>query len=243
MVRGSETRLTAEAENAYPEWGPGGDTVTFTSSRTGPFRLFAQRVDLSRGAEPLVPPASTSVPGNWSRDGQLLVYYELGIAGANRDIWTLSPGGEPVPFLATPFNDRAPRLSPDGRWLAYVSDQSGTDQVYLTPFPDGGRVLPVSTTGGTEPVWSRNGRELFYRLGSQMWAVAVDVNPGLAIGGSTLLFDERYDMDPNLVGVPNYDVSLDGVQFLMVRSGTGAPVPITLVLNWFDELKRLVPTE
>ena len=243
LARSSDTRLTVEGESAYPEWGPDADTVTFTSDRDGPPSLYTQRVDLGQGAESLAPSPNASIPGNWSHDGQVLVYYEVGTTGTNRDIWTLSSGGEPVPFLVTPFNERAPRLSPDGRWLTYVSDQSGIDQVYLTPFPDGGRVLPISTTGGTEPTWSRDGRELFYRLGSQMWAVAVNVNPEFSIGEATLLFDESYNMDPNLVGVPNYDLSLDGEQFLMVRSGKGATVPITLVQNWFEELKRLVPVD
>ena len=241
LARGSDTRVTSEGENAYPAWGPGDDTLTFTSNRAGQYSLYSQSVDLSRDAEMLTASPSASIPGNWSRDGQVLVYYEVGTAGSNRDIWTLSQGSEPRPFLATAFNERAPQLSPDGRWLAYVSDQSGKDQVYLTPFPDGGRVLPVSTAGGDEPRWSRDGRELFYRQESQMWSVAVDAKSGSPIGRATLLFDKSYNRESNFVGTPNYDVSLDGRQFLMVRSEVEATVPMTLVLNWFEELKRLVP--
>ena len=104
-------------------------------------------------------------------------------------------------------------------------------------------MLPVSTAGGDEPRWSRDGRELFYRHESQMWSVAVDAKSGSPIGRATLLFDRSYDRESNFVGIPNYDVSVDGRQFLMVHSDVEARVPMTLVFNWAEELKRLVPTK
>ena len=243
LDRNSDTRLTVEGQDIYPTWGLDRDTITFSSDRGGNFVLYTRRADLSQGAEVLAASTGALISGNWSGDGQVFVYYEVSSQDTNRDIWTLSPGSEPTPFLVTPFNERAPQLSPNGEWLAYVSDQSGLDQVYVTPFPTGGSVVPVSTTGGSEARWSRDGRELFYRLGSQMWSVAVEMEPEFSIGRVQLLFDVVYDRDVNGVGNPNYDVSLDGERFLMVQSGIGATVPIHLVQNFFTELERLVPTE
>ncbi len=161
-----------------------------------------------------------------------------------RDIWTLPLGGDPAPFQDTPFDERAPRVSPDGHWVAYVSNLAGQDRVYVQPFPEGGRVIPISTGGGTEPVWSRDGRELFYRDGTQLLVARVATQPTFTVERSTVLFEEPYATDPVFGGIPNYDVSLDGQRFLMVEStGAGESATVTLVQNWFEELKRLVPTD
>ena len=188
LERGSDTRLTVEGVNLYPAWTPDGATVTFGSDRAGDFDLYSKRADLSGEAERLATTASDSIPGSWSPDGQTLVYYEVNLSGTARDIWTLLLGGDPAPFLVTAFNERAPRLSPNGHWLAYVSDQAGEDRVYVRPFPEGGRVIPISTGGGTEPVWSRDGRELFYRDGNQLLVVDVDVETEFTVGTSQVLF-------------------------------------------------------
>jgi Tol biopolymer transport system component len=240
LARGSDTRVTTDGTNAYAIWADG-DSVAFTSNRDGLFKMYRQPVDLSGRAELLVETELTNVTGDWSSDGRTLVYYVI-TPDEGRDIWALSLGEAPRPLLATPFNERAPAVSPDDRWVAYVSDQSGMDQIYLMPFPDGGRVIPVSTTGGTEPAWSSDGRELFYRAGTQMWMVPVDLASGTP-GQATLLFDAMYDLDQNSVGVANYDVSPDGQHFLMVRTAAAGSPTVTLVENWFGELERLVATD
>ena len=240
--RGSDTRLTVEGtNNIYPVWTPDGEHVTFASSRTGAYDLFSKPADLSGGADLLITTARTKIPGSWSPDGQNLVYYEVH-PETLRDIWMLPAGGDPEPFLVTPFNERAPRLSPDGRWMAYVSDQSGEDRVYVQRFPAGGRVIPISTGGGGEAVWSRDGRELFYRHGNQLLAVEVDTSGEFTVGRPSVVFEELYDTDPFAGGNPNYDVSLDGERFLMVMGvSAGATATVTVVQHWFEELKRLVP--
>ena len=180
----------------------------------------------------------------WTPDGQILAF-----AGqdANRgfDIIVLPLEGDrtPTPFLATSFDERAPAFSPDGHWLAYISNESGKNEVYVQPYPGPGGKRLISTNGGTEPVWSADGRELFYRQGIQIMAVAVETQPTFTTGTPQVLFaGSEYLADP--AGHQGYDVSADGQRFLMVRSqqGIGA-TSLYIVLNWFEELKRLVPTD
>ena len=254
VARGSETRLTESAANdSNPLWTPDGAAVTFVSNADDVtrFDLYVRSVDLSAEAQHLLETPSQaeqpglyfSVPGSWSPDGQTLLY-TASVPG-HRDIWRLPVGGEPEAFLDTQFNERGPRLSPNGNWLAYVSNQAGEDRIHVTAFPDGGQVFPVSTGPGTEAVWSRDGRELFYRNGNQLWVVEVETEDGFTAERPTLLFEGPYMTEPYAGdGVPNYDVSLDGQQFLMVRSAEAAETPgFVVVENWFEELKARVPVD
>ena len=207
--------------------------------------IYWKPADASSESELLVAGQVTQTPGSWFSDGQGLVYSAraTNATGTQGDIWIFSVGGESEPFLATPFNERAPRLSPNRQWLAYVSDQSGADRVYVQPFPQGGRVIPVSSGNGTEPVWSRDGRELFYRDGDQIMAVGLEVGSDFVVGRPEVLFRREYGADPAGNGQPNYDVALDGQRFLMTGRAVGDDAPkLNIVLNWFDELQRLVPT-
>ncbi len=238
LERGASTRLTADGTNLYPSWTPDGTKVTFASNRSGVYDLYWKPWDGSSEAEVLVTSPDTSITGAWSPDGQSFVYYEVRV---ERDIWTLALGGDSSPLLATEFNERAPRVSPDGDWLAYVSNQSGQDQVHVQPFPEGSAVIQISTEGGTEPVWSRDGRELFYRNGNQMMVVDVETDPEFRVGRPRELFEEPYETDPNAQGIPNYDVSLDGEQFLMVRRGSSRAAGLIVIQNWFEDLNARVP--
>jgi hypothetical protein len=143
--------------------------------------------------------------------------------------------------VRTPFNEGSPIFSPDGRWLAYISDASGRHEIYVQPYPGPGGRLQISTEGGTEPVWSRNGRELFYRSGDKMMAVEIDTRSSFSAGKPKSLFQGSYLPAPALLA--NYDVAPDGRHFLMLKPGgeEQAPTQVNLVLNWFEELKRLVP--
>jgi len=179
-------------------------------------------------------------PWSWSPDGQTLAFYEINPT-TNRDIWTLSRDGDATPFVASSFDERAAMFSPDGRWIAYVSDESGRDEVYVQPFPGPGGKWPVSTDGGVEPQWSPDARELFYRQGEQMMVVAVETQPTFTVGRPRLVFESMYTMGN--VGNPNYDISPDGQRFLMIKATEEEVVgQINVVLNWFEELKRLAPT-
>ena len=240
IERDSPARLTEQGRNYFPVWMPDGTEVTFASNRSGSFDLYGKAADGSGNAETLLEKSTLLFPGSWSPDGTTLAFYEVTATDAGRDIWTLRRDGEAKAFIATEFNERAPRLSPDGQWLAYVSDQSGEDGVYVHPFPDGGQVIPISTGAGTEPVWSRDGRELFFRDGDRLMVVEVEAGTAFTAGRPQVLFEESYDFDPLGAGLPNYDAAPDG-RFLMVRGGAGSPAQITVVLNWFEELKERVP--
>ncbi len=177
-------------------------------------------------------------PGSWSSDGEILAFSESSQRGL--DIWMLAMEGgrDPVRFLATSSDEAAPRFSPDGRWLAYISNESGRYEVYVQSYPGPGGRWTISTQGGTEPVWSADGRELFYRHGSQMMVVDISTAPTFAPGTPRRLF-EGYELNP--YGLPNYDVSPDGKRFLMVQSDSGAaPTQLNVVLNWTEEVQRLV---
>jgi dipeptidyl aminopeptidase/acylaminoacyl peptidase len=180
-------------------------------------------------------------PNSWSPDGQLLAFIVVNPT-TGRDIWVLRFSDRKAqPFLQTPLNETAPRFSPDGRWLAYVSsDESGRDEIYVQPYPGTGK-WQISTEGGTEPLWNRNGRELFYRSGDKMMGVEITTQPEFSAGTPKALFEGRYQPSPIL---NNYDVSPDGQRFLMLKPSEtreAAPTQINVVLNWFEELKRRVP--
>jgi Tol biopolymer transport system component len=146
------------------------------------------------------------------------------------------------PFLQTPFNESAPRFSPDGRWLAYTSDETGRWEIYVQPYPGPGGKWQISADGGMEPVWNPNGRELFYRSGRKMMAVEITTKTGFTAGKPRVLFEGEYLPTP--LHFPNYDVSQDGQRFLMLKpieQEAAAPTQINVVLNWFEELKQRVP--
>jgi hypothetical protein len=140
----------------------------------------------------------------------------------------------------------APHLSPDGRWLAYASDESGRRQIYVQPYPGPGGKWQISTDGGNEPQWSRNGKELFYRSGNKMMAVDIATQTGFAAAKPRQLFEGRYMVTSTGWARPNYDVSPDGQRFLMLKPVEPEQAPVTqinVVLNWSEELKRLAPAK
>ena len=244
LTRRSRTRVTVEGtSNRWPVWTPDGTRIAFTSVRqkTGiRNNLFWKAADGGGSAEELLLSEYSLIPHSWSPDGRTLSFYEVN-PETGRDLWVLALEGEPSPFLVSPFDERSPVFSPDGEWIAYVSDESGPDEVYLMRYPDAGIRVPVSTDGGQEPAWSGDGGELFYRNEDQMLAVSMVTKPTLEIGQPTLLFEGRYDRDDAASGNPNYDVTADGQRFVMVKGVEGSDQrQIQVVTNWFEELKRLV---
>jgi Tol biopolymer transport system component len=258
LERATRIRFTAGGTSAFPVWAPDNSRVAFQSTAPGPWNLFWKPLDGSGDAQPLLSATSSTAPSwpntganllpgtlptlsgaspqfplSWSPDGSTLAFHERKPNG-ERDIWVVSPGNEPVPFLLTPFDERLPRFSPDARWIAYVSDEAGRNDVYVQPFPGPGPKWLVSTDGGIDPVWSRDGRELFYRQGDQMMAVSVTSKIEFSAGRPRRLFEIRFDAGDN---GPNYDVSPDGRWFVMPRSDQAVvPGELQLVLNWFGEV-------
>jgi eukaryotic-like serine/threonine-protein kinase len=252
LSRETSTRFTFEGNvNMYPVWTPDGKRIVFASNKEGPRNLFWQLADGSGGLERLTTSEYLQAPHSWSPDGQLLAFAELNPT-TGVDIWVLrmgdpSPGSglarKAQPFLRTPFSESAPRFSPDGRWLAYISDESGRYEIYVQPYPGPGGKWQISTEGGTEPMWNPNGRELFYRSGDKMMVVELTTQPGFAAGTPRMLFEGPYVPTPTTP--PNYDISPDGQRFLMLKpseSAESALTQIIVVQNWFEELKRRVPT-
>ena len=253
LSRETLTRLTFEGNsNQYPVWTPDGKRIAFRSNKDGPLNIFWQLADGSGGLERLTTSEDTHTPNSWSPDGQLLAFVENTPTTGGIDIWVLRMGDlsassgqvrKAQPFLRTPFTESAPCFSPDGRWLGYVSDESGRYEIYVQPYPGPGGKWQVSTDGGTEPLWNRNGRELFYRSGDKMMAVDIATQPGFAASKPRMLFEGPYEPTP--VTFPNYDVSPDGQRFLMLKPSEqeqAAPTQINVVLNWFEELKQKAPT-
>ena len=202
---------------ADPVWTPDGRRITYGSLASGA-QLFWVTADGNGKPERLVTSSTLQSPHSWSPDGTALAFYERKEQGALRDIWVLPMRAErkPVPFLVTPFNERSPMFSPDGHWIAYVTDESGRDEVYVQAYLERGQKIPVSTEGGTDPVWSKDGRELFYRSGASLMAVPVKTGKVFIVGRPEKLFDQPMVIEPNPgTGSLNYDVSPDG-RFLMI---------------------------
>ena len=239
LRRSTLTRFTTEeSEEEPPTWTPDGNRLTFAASRPGePPTVFLKAADGSGDEDVLLTSEYHTHLGSWSPDGQTLVWSGSG------DLWFLElEGGKPRPFLQTRFAETSPRFSPDGKWLAYNSDKSGRQEVYLQPFPGPGSVWQISSQGGEEPVWALNGgqMELFYRNGDRMMVVDITTEASLSVGTPRLLFEGRYWSTS--WSLTNYDVSPDGQRFLMVKEDSRPVTQMNVVQNWFEELRRLVPT-
>jgi serine/threonine-protein kinase len=244
FARETLTRVTFEGNvNLNAVWTPDGKQIAFNSSKDGPLSLFWQRADGSGGLERLTTSEYPHVPMSWSPDGQLLAFMEVNPT-SGYDIWVLRLSDRKAqPFLRTPFNESSPRFSPDGRWLAYISDESGRYEVYVQPYPGPGGKWQISTEGGTEPTWNPNGRELFFRNGDKMMTVNIAAQSGFSASKPRMLFEGPYVPSP--ATATNYSISPDGQRFLMLKPADAsdvAPTQINVVLNWFEELKRRVPT-
>jgi serine/threonine-protein kinase len=246
VSRDTLSRLTFEGNaNVIPAWSRDGRQVAFRSNRAGgPGSLFWQASDGSDAAERLTTSESAHAPNSFSPDGQLLAFTDQR-ADTGRDIWMMNlKDRKAQPFLRTPYEETAPEFSPDGKWLAYSSNESGRREIYVQPYPGPGGKWQISTDGGQEPLWNPNGGELFYRSGSKMMAVEIDTKFGFSASKPKVLFEGPYL--PTNVSFRYYDVSRDGQRFLMlkpVESQTSDATQINVVLNWFEELKRTIPVK
>jgi len=244
LARDTLTRLTFQGSfNLVGPWTPDGKRIAFNSNKEGALNIYWQLADGSGGLERLTTSEYTQIADSSSADGQLLAFNEVNPA-TGRDIWVLRVSDRKAqPFLRSPFNEGDPQFSPDGRWIAYVSDESGRDEVYVQPYPGPGGKWQASRDGGTEPVWNHNGQELFYRTGNKMMAVEIMTQPSFGLGNPRMLFEGPYALSPGVSS--NYDVSPDGQRFLMLKPNEqtqSSPTQINIVLNWFEELKQKVPT-
>jgi serine/threonine-protein kinase len=235
------TRLTfGEATEANPVWMPDSSRIAFMSDRP-PYDLYWQPTDRSGSAEELLSSPYDKTPTSVSPDGTLLVFEENRVGTTGFDIWLLPISGDEDPrvFLQTQFNERGGAVSPSGEWIAYVSNESGRNEVYVQAFPQGGNQAAVSTGGGVEPGWSPDGRTLYYVSGQSLLAVEIEPGPPMRVGKERELFGIETLRPADRW--PRYSVAQDG-RFLTVKYPTESqPRQIRLVQNWFEELKARVP--
>jgi serine/threonine-protein kinase len=222
---------------------PDGRQLFLSSERDGRRNVFVQATGTNATTR-LTDSANAQYPTSISPDGARLVFTEITTPTGAEDVLQLRLDSTHAvtPLVQTPFSERNGEVSPDGRWLAYEADNSGRFEIYVRPFPGAtGDLWPVSTDGGTRPLWARNGQELFYlsQTGALM-RVGVTGGASWEASAPSKLFERRFDNAAFHYG-RTYDVSLDGQRFLMIKGAgdpNGTPASMVVVLNWFEELKR-----
>lgn len=238
MGRSLRTRFTFDpASEVRPTWSPEGSRIVFNSSREGYIRDLYEKPSSGAGGEDvLFADNSIKYPSSWSQDGRFILYGAASDTNTFFNLWTLPLSGDrkPSPFVQTKFDVNSGRFSPDSRWVAYESNESGRDEVYVAPFPDAGGKWQISRTGGGQPRWRDDGKEIFYMSPNNM-LMAAAVNgqgSGFEVGTVTSLFQTCARRGAFSMYYA-YDVSADGQRFL-VNSVVGEPAsaPITLVVNW-----------
>lgn len=245
LSRNLSERLTAHPDIDFsPVWSPDGEHIVFRSSRRGTFDLYRKASNGTATEELVVGSALAKRPHHWSADGRFLLFE------ASNDVWVLPMTGDkkPFPFLSTRFLERQPQLSPDGKWIAFTSDESGAPEVYVREFREGGKRWRVSTRGGFDPKWQRDGKELFYLepgpptgtshvAQSSLMAVRVTVGPVFEAGPPRACFRVRVPSQW-MENVWTYAVTADGQRFLFSKIVDVKPSLITVVLNWREALQR-----
>lgn len=240
------------AADRLPTWTPDGRRIVWASSRAGASNIYWQSADGSGSVEQFLQSPNAQYPSAISPDGTRLVLRE---DGATRDLMVVTMDKErrAQPLVQTPFSETSAEISPDGRWIAYASDESGMDEIYVRPFPDvnAGR-WQVSSGGGAKPLWARNGRELFYLIpsgaGSAIMSAPIERAAIFAAGAPAKVLEGPYLYGTGAVGdaaFRTYDVSPDGQRFLMIKlpegSDQAASANLIVVQHFDEELRRLVP--
>jgi eukaryotic-like serine/threonine-protein kinase len=242
VKRGTSTRFTFDpARDDFPAWSPDGKNIAFSSNRGGQMDLYIKPSDGSGEEKLLLKTDEPKFVDRWTKDGRFLLFDSIS-QKTGRDLWALPMSGEakPVPLLQTQFLEGLARVSPDGKWLAYMSDESGAADVYVRPFaPEGGAGTGakwlVSKGGGVRPMWRPDGKELYYvTQAAQIMAVDIDTSKGFQAGTPRRLFGVSIGALTN-----GLDLSPDGKSFLTVAPpNADRVIPFTVVLNWAADLKK-----
>ncbi len=244
--RATSTRLTFNAANASPVWSLDSRSIFYTeyNPTSNKSILMRKSADGSREAETVTSFDNTAYLKAIKPDGNSALFdYQINTERGDIVELALQPNSQMSRLLNTPFNEYASALSSDGRWLAYQSNESGRPEIYVRDLSGSGGRWQISTDGGEEPHWSSDRRELYYRNSSFFMSVSIETIPAFHAGTPKQLFKGVYDLRSNS-GV-TYDVDPKNVRFLMIRPAedTGAPTTVRVVLNWFEELRRVVPVK
>jgi hypothetical protein len=239
VVRGVSSRFTFDAAvDSVPHWSPDGRRIVFTSTVKGAGDLYVKDASGTKEAEPLFVNEDEKYVSDWSADGKFVLFTSRGKSEGGWDIWAMPIGGDnkPIPIVKTRFAELWATFSPDGKYIAYQSNESGRHEIYVHEFPEARNKWQVSTEGGFEPYWRRDGRELFYRIGSRVIAVPVQTGATFIAGTPAPLFETRF-ATVNSRG--RYRPAPDGQRFLVVAApARGAEQPASVVLNWTSALPR-----
>ncbi len=241
LTRGVSSRLTIGDREAFgPVWSPDGERIVFSWFQAGSkLGLYEKPASGAGKEEPVLQMKGEGLPLDWSADGRYLLF-ETRDAGEKPKLWILPLFGErkPLRLLGTPFSEDLGAFSPDGKWIAYVSDESGRREVYVQTFPISTAKWRISTNGGTQPRWRGDGKEIFYVApDNRIMAVAVKASSSFEVGIPTALF--QIGMEFGTGYRHQYAVTRDGERFLVIRAATTQEArPITVVLNWESELKK-----
>lgn len=243
------SQMTTDGVSHWPVWSPDGNQLVYRSGRMGAFKMWQIPADRSRAAAQLPGVGLSQSAESWSPDGHAIAYTAITAeAGAHIMVESLEGDHESHPFVDIKASAGSPKFSPDGRWLAYCSNESKSPQVYVQAFPGPGPKIQVSSDGGTDPVWKRRGGELYFRNGDKMMAVQVSTAPTFAASHPRTLWEGHYSHGMSTsCGPPgatssNYDVTADGQRFLMVKDDApdkAVSKQIVVVLGWADEVNRL----
>ena len=232
---GAKRRLTTEGHNLEPVWTPDGTHLTFSLNDT----VVEMPASGGGSKESLLSGDRNRAPCSWSPNGEDLIFDETDSTGDSLWRSTRSSHHASPTLLIRPTTGDCGVLSPDGKWMAYVSNESGRSEVYVDRYPSLAEKIAVSTDGGQRPRWSRDGRELFYRQGDALMAVSVDTGASFRAGKPQRLLAGLYRGESQ---EPAFDVSPDGRRFLMIKSDAAATLrQINAVQNWFEELKQKIP--
>jgi len=233
LARDRLTRVTYDGMSDFSNivWAPDSKRLVFSSRRDGPMNFYVQDTDGSRPAERLLASPDFQVASAWTHDGRTLLFINRAAPTYNGEIWALPFEGErkPQPLRRGPFDQSLARLSPDGRWLAFVSDEGGREEVYVTSFPSVRGRWQISSEGGGEVTWAPNGRELFWRSGDKMMAAEIVTKAGFIPAKPRLLFSGYAEDLPN---APAYDVAPDGQRFVMMKNVDASVTQLNVVVNW-----------
>jgi len=233
-------RVTSDATgNGFPVWSPDGGSLVFASNREGAFDLYRVRSIGGADAEPILKTNANKLPTSWSPDGENILFHSPG-PGGDWDLWTFRVSAKAaLPSVQTDFDEREGHFSPDNRWMAYASNETGRYELYVQSFPPSGFKMRVSSEGGREPRWRGDGKELFY-LAADGYVMSVPVSAGSSFQAEAprALFDTPWD-NRNLTNTFMYDVASDGERFLFATPvGEEADEAITVIVNWAEKLPR-----